>query len=171
VTKAWFFLGLALSGSVSAQGIHITGSTSCGGLLELVNSGPSMRGESSGRAVRIQITDAGVDHLPVVLSLRTNCVYRIAAEWTGAADTHVRIAEATISPANGTGSLTVNALHGTVMAADLSPGVPAVCVAGRPVSRGGNNTTTDNAVLIQFVVEVPPGTAGAAFAFTLCLGS
>ena len=169
--KAWFLMALALSGSVSAQGIHITGSTPCAGLLELVSSGASLRGESSGQSVRIQVADAGMDHLPVVLSLRTNCAYRIAAEWTGAADTRVRIAEATISPANGTGSLTVNALHGTVMAADLSPGVPAVCVAGRPVSRGGNNTTTDNAVLIQFVVEVPPGTAGAALAFTLSLGS
>src|ERR1700730_12240267 len=94
---AWFLIALALPGSVSAQLFHITGSIFCAGHLELVNSGPSLQGESSGRSVHIRIKHAGEDRLTVVLSLRTNCGYRIAAEWMGAADTRVRIADATIS--------------------------------------------------------------------------
>ena len=60
---AWFLIALALPGSVSAQLFHITGSIFCAGHLELVNSGPSLQGESSGRSVHIRIKDAGEDRL------------------------------------------------------------------------------------------------------------
>jgi hypothetical protein len=166
---ACFLIAVGLPLSVSAQGFRITGRVPCSGRLDLVNAGPSLRGESSGQSVQVRITGAGEDSVPVVLSLRTNCGYRVAAEWMGTADTPVRIAEAAVSPANGTAHLTPDALNATVTPAELSPGAPAVCVAGRAVSKGGNNTTPDNAVLIRLALQLPSGAPDATIRFTLNL--
>jgi hypothetical protein len=168
---ACFLIGLGVPVGISAQAIHVTGQIPCAGRLDLVNAGPSLRGESSGRAVQVRITDAGEDRVPVVLSLRTNCGYRVAAEWLGKADTPVSIPEAVVLAANGTGHLTLDALRATVTPAELSPGAPAVCVAGRAISKGGNNTTPDNAVHIRLLLQLPRGVPDAAILFTLNLGS
>ena len=164
---ACFLIAVGLPFSVSAQAIRITGRIPCAGRLDLVNAGPSLRGESSGRSVQVRITGAGEDGVPVVLSLRTNCAYRVAAEWMGTADTPVRIAEAAVVPANGTAHLTLDALNATVTLAELGPGAPAVCVAGRAISKGGNNITPDNAVLIRLLLQLPSGAPDATVLFTL----
>ena len=166
---ACFLIAVGLPVGVSAQAIHITGRIPCAGRLELVNAGPSVRGESSGRSVQVRITGAAEDRVPVVLSLRTNCGYRVAAEWMGTADSPVRIAEAAVEPASGTAHLTPNALNATVTPAELGPGAPAVCVAGGAVSKGGNNATQDNAVLIRLLLQLPGGTPNATILFTLNL--
>jgi hypothetical protein len=173
-----FLIALGLPVCVSAQAIHVTGRIPCAGRLDLVNSGPSLggeslglRGEGSGRSVQVRITDAGEDRVPVVLSLRTNCGYRVAAEWMGTADAPVRIAEAAVLPANGTAHLTLDALKATVTPVDLGPGAPVVCVAGRAISKGGNNTTSDNAILIRLLLQLPRGVPDATIRFTLNLGS
>lgn len=168
---ACILIALGLPGSVSAQAIHVTGRIPCEGRLDLVNSGPSLRGESSGRSVQVRITGVGEDRVPVVLSLRTNCGYRVAAQWIGTADAPVWIAEAAVLPANGAGHLTLDALKATVTPAELGPGAPAVCVAGRAISKGGNNTTPDNAVLIRLLLQLPRGAPDATIRFTLNLGS
>ena len=87
----------------------------------------------------------------------------------GTADTPVRIAEAAVVPANGTAHLTLDALNATVTPAELGPGAPAVCVAGRAISKGGNNTTPDNAVLIRLLLQLPSGAPDATVLFTLNL--
>ena len=166
---ACFLIAVGLPVVASAQAIHVTGRIPCAGRLDLVNAGPSLRGESSGQAVQVRITGAGEDRVPVVLSLRTNCGYRVNAELMGTADTTVRIAEAAVEPANGTAHLTVDALNATVTPAELGPGAPAVCVAGRAISKGGNNTTPDNAVLIRLLLQLPSGAPNATILFTLNL--
>lgn len=87
----------------------------------------------------------------------------------GAAGNPLRIAEAAVVPANGTAHLTLDALNATVTPAELGPGAPAVCVAGRAISKGGNNTTPDNAVLIRMLLQLPGGTPDATVLFTLNL--
>ena len=169
-TYACFLIALGLPASVSAQTIRVTGQIPCAGQLDLANSGPSLRGESSGRSVLARITGAGEDRVPVVLSLRTNCGYRVAATWMGTGDAHAGIAEPTVSPANGTGHLTPSALNARVTPAELVPGAPAVCVAGGAISIGGNNTTLDNAVLIRLLLQLPRGESEATVLFTLDLG-
>jgi len=171
IAYACSLIALGLPAGVSAQSILVTGRIPCAGRLDLVNSVPSVRGESSGRSVQVRITATGEEPVPVVLSLRTNCGYRVAAEWNGTADTPVRIAEAAVLPANGTGHLTLDALNATVTPAELGPGAPAVCVAGRAISKGGNNTTPDNAVLIRLLLQLPRGAQDATVLFTLNLGS
>jgi hypothetical protein len=168
-TYACFLIAVGLPVSVSAQAIHIAGRIPCAGRLDLVNAGPSLRGESSGQSVQVRLTDVQEDRVPVVLSLRTNCGYRVAAEWMGTADTTVRIAEAAVVPANGIAHLTLDALKATVTPAELGPGAPAVCVAGRAVSKGGNDTTADNAVLIRLLLQLPRGAPEATIRFTLNL--
>ena len=91
---ACFLIALGLIASVSAQTIHLTGRIPCEGRLDLVNSGPSLRGESSGRSVRARIIGSSEDRVRVVLSLRTNCGYRVTA-----ANTPVEITEPTVLPA------------------------------------------------------------------------
>src|ERR1700730_8034593 len=76
---ACFLIAVGLPVGLSAQAIRVTGQIPCAGRLDLVNAGPSLRGESSGRSVQVRITGAGEDRVPVVLSLRTNCGYRVAA--------------------------------------------------------------------------------------------
>ena len=80
---AWFLIAVGLPLSLLAQAIHITGRIPCAGRLVLANAGPSVSGESSGQSVQVRITDVVEDRVPVVLSLRTNCGYRVAAEWMG----------------------------------------------------------------------------------------
>lgn len=175
---ACFLIAVGLPVGLSAQAVHVTGRIPCAGRLDLVSSGPALRGESSGlrgagsgQSVQVRITGAGEDPVPVVLSLRTNCRYSVAAESMGTADTSIRIAEAAVLPANGTAHLTLAALNATVTPADLSPGAPVVCVAGRAVSKGGNNNTPDNAILIQLLLQLPRGVPEATVRFTLNLGS
>src|SRR5258708_4922232 len=107
---AWFLIAVGLPVSILAQAIQITGRIPCAGRLALVNAGPLVRGESSGRSVHVRIMDLGEDSVPVVLSLRTNCGYSVAAQWMGTADTPVRIAGGTVLPATGTAHLTLDAL-------------------------------------------------------------
>ena len=166
---AWFLIAVGLPLSLLAQALHITGRIPCAGRLVLANAGPSVSGESSGQSVQVRITDVAEDRVPVVLSLRMNCGYRVAAEWMGTADMPVRIAEGAVLPASGTAHLTLDALKATVTPAELGPGTPAVCVAGRAVSKGGNNSTPDNAVLIRLLLQLPPGAPDAAVRFTLNL--
>jgi hypothetical protein len=89
-------IALGLLGSVSVQEIRLTGWIPCEGRLDLVNLGPSLWGESSGRSVQARITGVGADRVPVVLSLRTNCSYSVTATWVGTADTPAGIAEPTV---------------------------------------------------------------------------
>jgi hypothetical protein len=168
---AGFLIALGLPFGVSAQSIIVMGRIPCAGRLDLVNSGPSVRGESSGRSVQVRITSDGEDRVPVILSLRTNCGYRVAAEWKGTGDTPVSIAEAVVLPANGTGHLTLNALKATVTPAELGPGAPADCAAGRAISKGGNDSTPDNAVHIRLLMQLPRGAPDTTILFTLNLGS
>jgi hypothetical protein len=74
-----------------------------------------------------------------------------------------------VLPANGAGHLTQDALRATVTPAELVAGTPAVCVAGRAISKGGNNTTPDNAVLIQMLLQLPCGAPDTTVLFTLNL--
>ena len=60
-TYACVLIALGLAGSVSAQAIHLTGWIPCQGRLDLVYTGPSLRGESAGRSVQVWNTGAGGD--------------------------------------------------------------------------------------------------------------
>jgi hypothetical protein len=119
--------------------------------------------------VRVPIPDDGGGLRPIVLSLRTNCSYGLAAEWIGPAGTSVKVLRAEISPAGGTGRLRADALKSLFTPAELGPSAPAVCLRGAAVSRGGNDTSSDNAVLIEVLLDLPPDVPDAAVVFTLNL--
>ena len=170
----WLCLGgaaLALVSGLPAQTLRITGSIPSAGRMELANANGGLTGESSGRSVRIRIANDEGGLRPVVLTLRTNSSYSLTAEWKGPAGTSARISRATVSPAGGTGGLRADALKAAFTEAELSPGVPAVCIRGSAISRGGNDASSDNAVLIEMLLDVPPGAANATVLFTLNLGS
>jgi hypothetical protein len=151
--------------------IRITGSIPCAGRVEVSGSGSSIPGEGSGHAVRVPIPGGEGGLRPVVLSLRTNCSYGITAEWIGPAGTSVKVLPAAISPAGGTGRLRADALKSIFTPAELAPGARVVCIRGAAVSRGGNDLSSDNAVLIEVLLDVPPGVPNASVLFTLNLGS
>ena len=162
---------LALPTTLGAQSIRITGSIPCAGRVEISGTSTSLSGESSGRSVRVPIPNDQGGLRPVVLSLRTNCSYGLTAEWIGPAGTSVKVLPGAISPAGGTGRLRADALKSTFTPAELAPGMSAVCVRGAAVSRGGNNTSSDNAVLIEVLLDLPREVPDSAVLFTLNLGS
>jgi len=167
---AWIVsAALALPAALTAQTIRITGSIPCAGRVEVAGSRSSIPGVGSGRSVRVPIPDDGGGLRPIVLSLRTNCSYGLDAEWIGPAGTSVKVLRAAISPAGGTGRLRADALKSIFTPAELGPGTPVVCVRGAAVSRGGNDTTSDNAVLIEVLLDLPPDVPNAAVVFTLNL--
>jgi hypothetical protein len=89
-------------------------------------------------------------------------------EWIGA-NGEAQIGAPTVTAAAGTGHLTAHALQPTATSAELKSGIPAVCLEGRAVSRGGNDITPDNAILIELVLQLPPGAPGDAVTLTLRL--
>src|SRR5687767_2490279 len=132
-------LTLAVPGIVSAATLAVIGQVPCHGSLRLLSEGQI---GASPRSITIRPTGT------VVLSLRTNCAYQITAEWIGT-DGEARISAPTVTAAAGMGHLAAHALQPTATAAELKSGVPAVCLEGRAVSRGGNDITPDNAILIE----------------------
>ena len=142
-------LTLAVPGIVSAATLAVIGQVPCHGSLRLLSDGQI---GASPRSITVRPTGT------VVLSLRTNCAYQITAEWIGAGG-DARIGAATVTAAAGMGHLTAHALQPIAWAAELKSGVPAVLLDGRAVSRGGNDITPDNAILIELVLQLPPGDA------------
>ena len=143
-------------------GIHITGQIPCAGYLAPAGADPGLLLEGSGPAVRVY---APAGRATFTLSLRTNCRYRlVAAPLSGP---NLEIVEGTVSAAAGGAHLTAAALQASITPATLGTS-PVACAAGQRVSNGGNNRTTDNAILLQIVVDSPgPEPAVATFALEL----
>ena len=158
---------LGFPGVVGAATIAVTGNIPCQGRLSVAQAVQPLQISGSGRAVTLRLNGTESGAMPVVLSLRTNCGYRVTAEWLGPAENEARIGAITVRAAGGVGHLTPFALQPATNAADLKPGAPAVCVEGRAVSRGGNDLTSDNAILIEFSLQLPRSAPGSAVTFTL----
>jgi hypothetical protein len=144
-----------------AQVVRIAGRIPCAADLQVVGS------RSPGR-VRLDSTNGG--EIPVTFTLRTNCAYKIQAELTGRLDLivqPVKIEPQEVVPAAGQGNLMANALAVVSSGAEISPGRPAVWMEGPRVSKGGNNSTADNAILIRAVIQVLPGVRDVDAVFKL----
>ncbi len=157
-------------GQVFAQGvIAVTGRIPCSGQLQVVDPGNAMPLVSSGTLIRLSVIPGQTDPRPIVLSVRTNCAYRITAEWSGPPATALGIVPARAEPAAGIAHLARGALDAVMSAAELAPDAVAVCVQGVRVSSGGNNVTPDNAILVRLLPSVQAAGSGIV-SFQLNLG-
>jgi hypothetical protein len=143
-----FMFVLAISPVYAAGigGIQVTGQIPCSGYLSPSTADAGVVLQSGGPAMQVRVP-AG--RASFTLSLRTNCEYRLVAGSVGTP--RVEVVSGNISAAAGMGHLTPVALDASIHPAVL--GGAAAVVRGQRVSRGGNNLTADNAILIQITVE------------------
>ena len=164
-------LTLALgTGQMPAQSVlAVTGRIPCAGQLQVVDPGSAMPLVSSGMLIRLSVTPGDNGPTPIVLSVRTNCAYKITAAWSGPPATGLGIAPARPEPAAGIAHLAPGALNAVMSAAELAPNATAVCVRGARVSSGGNNLTPDNAILVRLLSSAQAAATGVV-TFQLELG-
>jgi hypothetical protein len=105
----------------------------------------------------------------MVFSLRTNCAYEVGAGWEGPSGSILRIEEGSVTAANGGARLARRALDAAITLAALEPGASAVCLRGPAVSRGGNDVTPDNAIVVKLVLGVSPRVADGTLLLDLKL--
>ena len=142
--------------------IQVSGQIPCAGYLAPAGADSGLLLVGAGSAVRVH-TPPG--RASFTLSLRTNCRYKLVAWRLGGAP--LEVVEGAVSAAAGGAHLTPVALQASITPASLGTG-PAVCAGGERVSKGGNNLTVDNAILLQIVVEsAGPEEAVASFALEL----
>ena len=167
VTARLMLALLVVSPAAAASGtVVIGGSIPCMGQIALADS-PS--GSSS--AVVAMLRPDENNRAKVTLRLRTNCRFHVASRLRDPTDGEAQVVSGAVTAAGGMGHLTAKALETTVKAVTIPPGFPANCVEGPPISRGGNNTTSDNAVLVEVVLQLPDGVRTAAAEFLLVLGN
>lgn len=148
--------------AASAGGIRVTGQIPCAGLLAPAGADAGLLLQGAGSAVLVH---APPGRAGFTLSLRTNCRYRlVAAPLSGS---QLQVVEGTVSAAAGGAHLTPVALQVSITPVVLGT-APVACAAGQRVSNGGNNLTTDNAILLRIVVEsAGPEEAVARFSLEL----
>jgi hypothetical protein len=155
-----------LCGACAAQEVvYVKGRVPCAGTLKLADS-VGFAPEVFGADIRLRTTGAS-GSLPVILALRTNCPYRIAAQWQSPSGSRLVLPPAELAPSASSGDLSARALEASSVALELSPNSTAVYLRGPRVSRRGNNVTPENAVLVRIAPVVPPRSTGAMLALTL----
>jgi hypothetical protein len=159
-----------LYGVCAAQEVvYVKGAVPCVGTLKLTDSA-GFAPEVFESGIRLRTTGAS-GSLPVTLALRTNCPYRIAAQWQNASGSRLVLPPAEVAPSASSGGLSARALEASPVALELPPNSTAVCLRGPRISRRGNDRTPDNAVLVRISPVVPPGSTSAVLALTLQLGN
>jgi hypothetical protein len=153
--------------AVAASGtVVISGSIPCMGQIALADSASG----SSSSVVAMLRPDEN-NRATVTLRLRTNCRFHVISRLRAPSDGEAQVVSGAVTAPGGTGHLTAKALETAVKAVTIPAGFPANCVEGPAISRGGNNTTPDNAVLVEVVLQLPDGVRTASAEFSLMLGN
>jgi hypothetical protein len=153
----------ALSGQAH---VVIGGSIPCMGQIAL--AGDSV---GSSRAIVTELKADESNRASVTLRLRTNCRFHVAARLRDPTAGEAQVISGAVTAAAGTDHLTPKALETQVRPATFASGIAAAFLDGPPISRSGNNTTSDNAVLVQVVLQLPPGVRTTSAEFSLTLGN
>jgi hypothetical protein len=144
----------------------ISGNISCMGQIALAEL-PA----GSSHAVVATVRPDENNRAAVTLRLRTNCRFHVLSRLRDPSSVEAKIISGAVTAAAGTGHLTANALQTDVRVVTIPPGLPATSVEGPAISRAGNNSTSDNAVQVDLVMQFPEGVRTASVEFSLTLGN
>ena len=163
---------LTLGGwGIAADGvIGFSGQVPCAGQLAVIDPGNAVLLDAAGQAIRLMLPSGGEGPKPIVVTVRSNCVYRVTAEWSGPPASGLRVVAEKPEPVAGMAHLAPAALDAAVSSADLAPNIPTVFVRGPRVSNGGNNLTPDNAILMR-IISTPQSASPGIVTFLLSLGA
>lgn len=153
-------------GPASAQTLTISGSIPCVGRLWAPQRGSSAAGTGSDTLVFPVDGKAG-ERVPLRVSVRTNCAYEISARWLGPPGSTLRLEEGSVTPASGGARVARNALSAAIRRSDVGVDRSAVWVAGPVISRGGNDSTPDNAIWIDLLVTATAESGAVQFKLDL----
>ena len=148
-------LSTAIAGAFigfSPSAATITANIPCAGRLQL--SEPNASVLTAGRSTRIRVRNQGRESLRLLMVVRTNCPYHIDAALQNPAVESIGIAEVSSGPYAGTAHLRRGALTGGGTASVIHS-APTTIWRGPEISRGGNDSTPDNALLIRCVLNMP----------------
>jgi hypothetical protein len=147
---------------VNAQTITIGGAIPCAGSIQSAGSTPS-----SAQTIAIPLSGRAGGRAVLRIALRTNCAYDVSARWLGPAGSMVRLEDGAVSPADGGARLARHALNAFLTRAEAGRGRSAVWVTGPVISRGGNDTTPDNAIRVDLIVSLSPAASAGSLVLEL----
>lgn len=144
---------MVVSMGIASSGTNIVGSIPCAGSATVASGDAGMWFAGQPASVRLRQTEQRETVL--LLVVRTNCAYRLEASLPDPDARNLRILSASATPWTGTQHLRAGATSGQL----LDPLITSTQTAfwsGPAVSRGGNNSTPDNAVLIRALLSRAP---------------
>jgi hypothetical protein len=136
---------------VSSGGARVTGQIPCAGRLELAENAGRALGPGQSTPFRLRLEGGNAI---VKMVVRSNCPYHLDAQVVGTGKREVQIVSVEASPWRGTEHLRPGATAGTPQSSAITP-LRSTFWSGPAVSRGGNDSTVDNAVLVQSVWSSP----------------
>ncbi len=147
---------------IPAGQLHISGTIPKSGLLSLAPSPAvlpleSTTGSTSTR-IRVRVRpSSGNPMITIPLIARSNSAYRLIVKSGSPEDSEpVRVAIRSVDPIAGGTHLMPDATNIVAGAGELTrPSDQIVLGTGPRISRGGNNSTIDNAILVALDVELP----------------
>jgi hypothetical protein len=134
---------------ISTGNARITGQIPCAGRLEFAER--SVQALGPGQSARLRLRPEG-ENAVVRMLVRCNCAYHLDAQVAGTGERQLRIISVSASPWSGTGHLRPGATAGQLQTSAVTP-LGGTFWSGPAVSKGGNNSTPDNAVLVQSVLS------------------
>jgi hypothetical protein len=138
---------------MDVSGTTVTGSIPCAARLQFPQGEAPPVGPGGSARLRLKFDGRA----PTILNLvvRSNCAYRLDAEWRGSPGAELRFEEVVASPFAGLAHLRANALNGQRLSSVVTS-VRTAFWSGPAVSSAGNDSTPDNAVAIHAVLRAPP---------------
>jgi hypothetical protein len=156
-------------GPASAQTLTISGAIPCAGRLEAAGSSAVPAESDARHTVAFPLPGPAGDRVPLRVSLRSNCGYDLSAQWVGPPGSTVRLEEGSVSPVNGGAHLARHALSASIKPGEAGTDRLAVWVSGPVISRGGNDSTSDNAIWVDLVVSLSASSAAGSVVLKLNL--
>jgi hypothetical protein len=145
--------------------LHVTASIPPAGSVAVVSTSPEI--QYAGTVLNVR--GSGWASFLV----RSNTGYRLHAKllaMKGSGQTSIRLKGDSAMPAGGGSRLMPGAFDVRLQESEIDASSDDVVVASGPrISRGGNNSTLENAILIRVRVELPEGISEADFRFDLSL--
>jgi hypothetical protein len=147
--------------------IHVITSIPPAGFLGVVKTSPAV--EQIGTFLRVRKED----ETSISFIARSNTSYRLLARVLsvkGAGQTGIRVKGDSAAAAGGGSRLMPGALTVQLTEAEIDASSLGMAVASGPrISREGNNSSPDNAIVIRVFVDLPEGVSEADFRFELAL--